>query len=383
MIFIKKIQNAFKHVGSGKNLTLWTLIRNVSPYFLSPQGKAKSPLTIYFSVNSVCNLTCQMCDIGQKNSESSFYKNLQPESPKEKLDFDRLQELIREASKFDPQPRISVTTTEPFLYPDLFKLSELVSSHGMEFQVTTNGAYIKKHMDEIFSSGISELCISVDGPGEIHNEIRGKVGLYESIVADLTEIQERKKKQKTNKPALTIATVISNFNYKFISDLYDDLPENIYDNAIVSHMNFMDEEMVSAHNKDYSHVGLAVMAGLPGACKPDKVNVDDLWKQVLRIKANKPKVKLSPDFNQRDLEVFYKESMEFVWDNTCYIPWFVMEILSNGDAIPLTRCFNLKLGNIYENSISEIWNGEGYRQLRKELIKNKRFPVCTRCRGIL
>jgi len=75
--------------------------------------------------------------------------------------------------------------------------------------------------------------------------------------------------------------------------------------------------------------------------------------------------------------------MEFVWDNTCYIPWFVMEILSNGDAIPLTRCFNLKLGNIYENSISEIWNGESYRKLRKELIKNKRFPVCTRCRGIL
>jgi MoaA/NifB/PqqE/SkfB family radical SAM enzyme len=382
MQMIDKIMTAFRHAGSGKNVSLYSLARNAAPFYMSKSGNAFSPLTIFLSVNSVCNAKCKMCDIGQKNMDSSFFKNLQPEGPREKLDFDRLEVLMKEASDFPIKPRISVTTTEPLLYKDLFRLAELVSRNGMEFQFTTNGFRLRKYVDRILESGVDEIGISIDGPAAVHNEIRGIPGMYESITDGLAYLKERAEELGRKRPTVTILTVVSNHNYKEIFNLYDQLPEDLYDRGIVSHMNFMNPEMVAEHNAHFSHVGVAEIAGLSGGTMAEDVEIDVLWDQIIKLKKY-TKVHMAPDYTKEDLDVFYNKPMEMVWDNTCYIPWFVMEILSNGDVIPLTRCMHKKLGNIYENNLMEIWKGQEYRTFRNHLQEHKRFPICTRCRGIL
>ena len=48
----------------------------------------------------------------------------------------------------------------------------------------------------------------------------------------------------------------------------------------------------------------------------------------------------------------------------CYAPWGYIIVDVNGDVHPC--CFYYKvLGNLYKNSLEEIWNGEGYITLRK------------------
>ncbi len=384
IVSFEKIKNIFRHVGSGKNLNIFTLVRNVIPYYFSRQGFAFSPLTIYLSINSECNLRCKMCDIGQKNMQSSFYRNLKPEGHSEKLNYKRLKSLIEEMRRFKPKPRIAVTTTEPFLYKELFKVAKNVAENGMEFQVTTNGLLLKQHIEDIFSSGITELAVSVDGPEYIHDEIRGVGGLYSKIVEALQIISENKNNNNLKHPVISIVVTVSNFNYGNIFALVDTLPEKYYDRMIISHMNFMDKDMVKEHNEKFASIGKAEISGLPGETNNYKVDVNELYRNISDIKRKYKKVHFAPDYNLNDLNTFYNKPSQFVWkENKCYIPWFVMEILANGDVVPLTRCIHIKMGNINEHSISEIWNGSKFKIYRKHLKKYKRFPICKRCRGIL
>lgn len=379
----QKIKNVYKHVGAGRNVNFYTLARNALPVYFSKSGYALSPLTIFISINSDCNLRCKMCDVGQKNNESSFYKNLKPGEKGESLKFERLTELIKEARKFSPRPRISVTTTEPFLYDRLFDFARLVSENDMEFQVTTNGSLLHKFDDEIFSSKIDELGISLDGKEGLHDDIRGVKGLYDNIVRSLKYIRDRKNKEGLKYPKVTLATVITNFNYGNLIDLADGLESDCYDRLIISYMNFINEDMAREHNKDFGFIGEAKVAGLPGQTDNYKVDVNELNKQVKYIRNHFPKVCFAPDYNEQQLRTFFEKPSDFVWNNRCYIPWFVMEILANGDVIPLTRCINITMGNIYGSSLAEIWNGKKFRDFRMQLQKYKRFPVCRRCRGIL
>ncbi len=324
-----------------------------------------------------------MCDIGQRNIESSFYRNLRPEAGNVELDYQRIEELIAEISHYSPKPRISVTTTEPFLYKGLFDLSDMISRKGIEFQVTTNGSLLSDHIDDIFSSQMRELAISIDGQGEVHDGIRGMAGLYDKIIFSLQQISDKKKRKNTRFPVITLPVTISNFNYGGLRALVDDLDASLYDRIIVSHMNFIDQGMVDEHNKKFSFVGIAESAGLPGETDHYKVDVKILYEQIRYIKSNYAKVHFSPDYEFTDLEVFYNQPARFMWENRCFIPWSVTEVLSNGDVIPLTRCIHMKMGNIYRQSLGEIWNGQDYRKLRKNLQRYRRFPICRRCRGIL
>ena len=56
-------------------------------------------------------------------------------------------------------------------------------------------------------------------------------------------------------------------------------------------------------------------------------------------------------------------------------------IKSDGSVIPAHgRCYNITLGNLYENSIKEIWNSKTLNKLRLDLKKaGGLFPACSRC----
>lgn len=61
----------------------------------------------------------------------------------------------------------------------------------------------------------------------------------------------------------------------------------------------------------------------------------------------------------------------------CYAPWGYVIVDVNGDVRPC--CFYYKpLGNLYKNSLEEIWNGDGYLTWRRTLISGTP-PECSDC----
>ena len=64
----------------------------------------------------------------------------------------------------------------------------------------------------------------------------------------------------------------------------------------------------------------------------------------------------------------------------CEFPWTSATIMAEGNVVPCTQISNneIVLGNVNENSLDDIWNGEKYQKLRSMHVTGK-FPKGHKC----
>ena len=68
--------------------------------------------------------------------------------------------------------------------------------------------------------------------------------------------------------------------------------------------------------------------------------------------------------------------------SVCTFPWYAMVICADGTVTPCPQDFHavLKLGNAWETSLNEIWNGPAYRQLRAQFAMDiESLTICRTC----
>ena len=64
----------------------------------------------------------------------------------------------------------------------------------------------------------------------------------------------------------------------------------------------------------------------------------------------------------------------------CMAPWVHIHNLPSGEILPC--CINnqtLKIGNLYEDSVENIWNNEVYKSIRRDMLSDTPISSCERC----
>ena len=81
------------------------------------------------------------------------------------------------------------------------------------------------------------------------------------------------------------------------------------------------------------------------------------------------------------LTKFHKPDRLPVKEQICLNPWLSVSIQSNGNVTACCFSFgdDIILGNLRENTLSEIWKGEKVKQLRKEHETKQYRPICAHC----
>lgn len=130
------------------------------------------PEWLVLGVNNICNLHCKMCDVGTGFSESNFSINLVGTKPLN-MPLDLLKEIINDAAKNFSHTKIGYAFTEPLIYPDLIESLYYAQSKKLYTSVTTNALTLSRQADELCKAGLQQLNISLDGPKDVHNFIRG------------------------------------------------------------------------------------------------------------------------------------------------------------------------------------------------------------------
>jgi radical SAM protein with 4Fe4S-binding SPASM domain len=97
------------------------------------------------------------------------------------------------------------------------------------------------------------------------------------------------------------------------------------------------------------------------------------------------------DGNARDVNAlaavasFNEAPVQQLGKVTCNNPWWRMTVAWDGDVLPCCMDYNkrLVLGNIKEQTLTEIWNGGRMRELRREFLGNHvTNPLCRNCDGL-
>jgi MoaA/NifB/PqqE/SkfB family radical SAM enzyme len=357
-------------------------LRRMAPWYYSRDGFAEFPGTIFVTVNSTCNLKCRMCDVGMAREDTAFSKNL-ISAGMQSLPIEILRELILDVTHFHPE--IAVVATEPLIYKELYNFADCVKNAGLNFHVTSNGLILDRHVEKILDHRIDSLALSIDALGERHDYIRGVDGTFAKVTEAMRTLFDKRAERKSPLKVMINATITPD-NYHCLYDFYRYFSYYPVEQITFSHMNYITEEMANVHNKVVSDHQLKVTSSsLTDESDLHKIEPKVLAKQIELIKSyNGVPAYFTPDLVQEnDILDFYTNPKKVMSKKKCVVPWFSTQINASGDVAPLARCFNVTFGNLHQNSFGEIWNGEAYRTFRRDLKKNRLYPACTRCCGIL
>ncbi len=181
----------------------------------------RTPGYLVFFVTPFCNCKCKMCFNARVIEQANARDTLQ------------IEEIERIARNFPGLHHVNFSGGEPFLREDFDHIVPLFYRHSGTrfFTVTTNSSIPEVIEDKL--RVICERCPdawirvnqSLDAVGTRHDFIRGKEGLFRSVVA----LNQRLSRLTRTHPNLSvgIVTVISNFNRGYEYALLDYVYQNL------------------------------------------------------------------------------------------------------------------------------------------------------------
>ena len=342
-----------------------------------PQHLFYAPQWIILGVNNVCNLHCKMCDVGTKNTHSNFYDHMvgtQPLNMPKELIF----KIIDQIEQFFPSAKLGYAFTEPSVYPYLFESLQYAQSKNIFTSITTNALQLAKQADDLINAGLNELCISLDGPPEIHNEIRGNKQSFEKAIAGIEKIYSN----KNNKIKVSVFCAITQWNIGHLQNFLNHLKAFPLHQVGFMHTVFNTTEQAQQHNKIYGNKYFATASNID-EINFDAYNLPLLFQEMQHIQNQSYhfNVQFQPKLSSlHELQNYYHHA-HIKFGKLCTDAFNHLMIKSDGTVIPAhSRCYNINAGNIYHQSLKEIWNSNAVQTLRKDLLKaGGLFPSCTRC----
>ena len=209
-------------------------------------------------------------------------------------------------------------TGEPFLHPDFFRMARIAKEMNIErIKVSTNGhLFTDKNIKLVLANGITDIRIAIESVDpEAYRKQRVKGDLSKVVIGLKKMVAARNEHNKKIKISIC---------------------------SVVSTLDPSERERVADFTKNIGADEYEAMANIWG----DQFQIEKLPMPTSRC-------------NQQ-LNTF--------------------NVLANGDVIPCCHTYlgEIILGNIYNNSVLEVWQGELALAERRKFLENK-FRFCPAC----
>ncbi len=267
------------------------------------------PFQYTIEPTNVCNLSCSFCP----QSDPGHHK-LRSHG---KLTVDHFQLFLDRVKEAAPgNDKINLTLDgEPFLNRDMITFIEMISKAGYVAVFASNGTLLDRStIDRLSQSGVFHISIDFAADEQTFETIRGQKGHYFVVLDNLRYLAEKAKTRPDIHLRINdIAPFAGSEPKASLSQL-----RALFDGDLRSHVRFTSRQF---HN---------FCGHLP---------------------------------YEKDEEHYH----------LCPYPWTQLAVTYDGDCVACCRDTAARtiLGNVFEKSIMEIWNGGPYRQLRHNLLERK------------
>jgi MoaA/NifB/PqqE/SkfB family radical SAM enzyme len=342
-----------------------------------PQKLFFGPEWIVLGVNNLCNLHCKMCDVGTGFRDSNFYHHLMGAQPLN-MPLELIRRIIEQTAHFFPKARLGYAFTEPSIYPHFIESLRDANEKNLYTTVTTNALKLDVQARDLAEAGLNELFVSLDGPPEIHNRIRGHRRSFEKAFSGLEKLFS----MKGHRPEVSVFCTITEWNTGHLFEFARHFRDVPLKRIGFMHTNFVSAEVAEKHNKSYGKTCPATVSNLEQVSL-EKMDLPLLLDDIEKIKSTgfPFPITFSPEIDSlAGLKRFYFEPEKLI-GSLCYDSFRNLMIKSDGAVIPAHgRCYRVDAGNIYQNTLKEIWHARALVAFRKTLIKaGGLLPACSRC----
>jgi MoaA/NifB/PqqE/SkfB family radical SAM enzyme len=305
--------------------------------------------------HSACNCRCIMCDIWKDN------KNLRQLTEKD------IEHLLPSLIKLGTR-QVLMSGGEAILNPNFFRFCSMLERHKIRVTLLSTGLTLGKYADEIVTH-VNDVIISLDGDRETHNLIRNIPGAFEKIHESVQLIRQI----DPNFP-ITGRSVIHRLNFKKMPALIEAAKEMGLDK-----ISFLPADVSShAFNREV----------LWSDIRQNEILIEEQQLSELKLIIEKIITNYPTDFDNgfiaeqpAKLRKIHSYYAAFYGQNAfpykkCNAPWVSTVVEADGTVRPCF--FHPPLGNIHEQTLENILNGELGLKFRKELDMDS-DSTCTKC----
>jgi len=305
-------------------------------------------------VHEHCNCRCLMCDIWKKEDG----KELDLE------DFARHREsLVRLGVR-----EVVLTGGEALLHREFAQLCSFLHDCGVRVTLLTTGLLLAKRADAV-AEGVDEIIVSIDGPEQIHDQVRRVKGAYQLIGKGIEEVRQRKSTmpvharstvQKTNCRFLrqTVAGAKS-LSMDSISFLATDLTSEAFNRELVWPIERQDQVALSREQVRELKIEMEALI---------RENAGDIRSKYIVE---------SPEKLRRIVRRFHEHLGDCApVAPMCNAPWVSAVVEVDGSVRPCF--FHQKIGSLEGKTLEEVINGEEARRFRASLDVAEN-PTCQKC----
>ncbi len=345
------------------------------PNYALGGGRAAILRRLDLEVTFECNARCRMCPLYGEHMDGSPLKDVHAGRPE--LSTDEICGLLRDSRRMGVRC-VKFSGGEPFLRSDLCDLIACASELGMATEVNSNGSLLTPNLARrVVNSGLERLHISIDGPADIHNNVRRVPDLFERVDQGMAMLRQAQQQLGRGTPTVSVGCTVLALNQGHLRGLVD--VASRWKASLSFARVFYSTPEQDVRTRDLCE---------PGTAKPENWN---LPASIRRIDVNALHAELSEIHklcSQRGVALDSRlTSKEYLWRhyyepsfaeaNKCLYPWYATRVNPYGDVYPCSVMADL--GNVRQGGIESIWNGPRYVQFRNKLRKAGLFPKCTKC----
>jgi len=289
---------------------------------------------------NACNFRCTFCP------QTVLKREQRP------MDFELANKILKDLADMGHHHPIRVHLLgEPLLYPKFFEFVDAAHDLGQRISLATNGSrFSQKNIDGLLRTGLDEMVISLNTPEEeLYNEQRGTRVPYEEYISGVTDMVSALVRH--GGPPRTRINV-----------LYD--------------VERSEDPEEQARVRRIANEWIQVVREVSGRKLPDA-------EEVVHLDPTGTTLMDLYDGIQLQWTIYHNWGEgAAAKEHFCEFPWKHLGILVDGQA---TACCvdtegEIQLGNVYEQSVEEIWNGPVLGRLREGFLRGEAVePRCQRC----
>ncbi len=301
-----------------------------------------------------CNCRCMMCDIWRiRQTREITARDMEPHMAS-------LRQL--------KVGWVVFSGGEPLMHSDPWTLARMLRREGIRTTLLTAGLTLQPYAAKV-AEEFDDVIVSLDGPPEIHDRIRGMAGAYQRLKGGIQALRQirpsipisaRCTVQKGNHRHLraVVATALE-LNLSSLSFLAADLRSEAFNRQTPWPVDKLSEVALDAHELE--------------------ALIDELEWLILEYRQL-----IQQSFIRESIEKLRRIGLHFRSElgetdpvaPRCNAPWVSAVIESDGAVRPCF--FHRPIGSLHRGTLAEIMNGDEAVMFRSKL-EVSRNPICQRC----
>jgi MoaA/NifB/PqqE/SkfB family radical SAM enzyme len=331
---------------------------------------AALPRQLYIEVTNRCNSLCKSCPL--------TYDHFLPYEPKHHLSWEQFRTIIDQVPVIERAVLHGIG--EPLMNPDLPRFIAHLKERGSHTLFNTNAVLLDEARgDALVDAGLDELRVSLDAiTPSLYAHLRG-IDKLPRIIGNLRAYMARRRARtavEPRQPAVSFWFVGMQENLHELPEVLSlaiemGVPEvHLQRLVFFGDGNRLDDDVAMSREQSL-HASL-------NALQDDMIRACEALAGANGVRFTASGATTPGE----SLEVKGRHP----WQG-CFRPWTLMYITSNGTALPCciapfaaSDYTSIMLGNVFEQPLADVWNGERYQALRSAVLSESPAPwPCQHC----